>query len=151
MKDRTKTYQYFGGVSCRRNKRHWPANNSRSCQQSRRWQAPASPASLDAPPTKVDRCYRCRQHVTAQPQVHMDLVADCCRKFTTSSTSTRSPETIYYQIIRKLFRNTLNRRVKLYFHDRIQYLESRNTQHNTRHVLSPYRIYARVEMSNGEK
>jgi len=88
MKDRTRTYRYSGAVKCRRNKRHWPADNGRSCQQTKRWQAPESPAP------QTQRRRRSTVYVTAQLQVHLDLVADCCRKFTTSSTSTRSPETL---------------------------------------------------------
>ena len=48
VEDRQKTYRYSGFTrlnKCRCNNRHWPANNDRSCQQLKRQQAPASPAT----------------------------------------------------------------------------------------------------------
>ena len=42
-----------------------------------------------------------RDNTRRRKKVHLDLVAHCCRKFTTSGTSTLSPKIIYYRIIRK--------------------------------------------------
>ena len=108
MKDRSKTYRYSGGVKCRRNRRRWPANNGRSCQQSKRQQAPASPATqtyrrrMSIVVIVIDNTRRrnCKSTWTWS-QVHLDLVAHCCRKFTTSGASTLPSNIIYYRIIRQ--------------------------------------------------
>ena len=123
MKDRTRTYRYSGGVKCRRNKRHWPANNGRSCQQLNRRQAPASPAP---------QTYRRRMTIVV-------IVIDNTRRRNCKSTWTQLLTVVRRHLSPEIYLLTNNSetvpkhvestRKTLFLHNRIRYVESRNAQH----------------------